>query len=147
MRVKIFNTSTGELVRVLEHIEQDQWVFKIHRLAFSPRGTLIATMAEDPTETGFGRPGTVRVFEVGTGREIARFPFPEVAHDVRFAADDSALEIAVGRRRLRWEHYPLSPAGMIARACALVQRQMEPIEWARFMGDEPHRETCPAVGR
>ena len=145
MRVKIFDTATGHMVRLLEHIEQDQWMFRIHRLVFSPSGQLIATVADDPTMTDIGRPGTARVFDVATGREVARIPFPELAHDLRFAPDDSALEIAVGRRRIRWERYPLSAAAMIARACTLVQRNLETIEWARFMGGEPRRDTCPAA--
>lgn len=148
MRVKIFDTATGQLKQTLEHIEQDQWVFRIHRLVFSPSRALLATMADDPTDSNeSGRPGTVRIFDVATGREIARFPFAEIAHDVRFAADDSALEIAVGRRRIRWERYPLAPSEVIAKACTYVQRNMEAIEWTRFMGDEPRRETCPAVSR
>jgi WD40 repeat protein len=143
MRVKLFDTSSGRMIRLLEHIEQDQWVFRIHRLVFSPRGRLIATMADDPTSTDRGRPGTLRVFEVSTGREVARMPFPELAHDLRFTADDAYLEVAVGRRRIRWERFPLSAAEMIRNGCALVQRNMDPLEWARFMGEEPRRDTCP----
>ena len=111
---------------------------------FSPSGRFIVTLADDPTNTDLGRPGTVRVFEVASGRETARIPFPELAHDIRFGADEAFMEIAVGRRRLRWERYPLSPDAMMAKACTFVQRNLEAIEWARFMGDEPRRDTCPA---
>jgi hypothetical protein len=45
-----------------------------------------------------GRPGTLTVFEVSTGREVARIPIPELAHDLRFSADDLSVEVAVGRR-------------------------------------------------
>jgi WD40 repeat protein len=142
MRVKIFDAATGEMRRLLEHVEQDQWMFRIHRLAFSPSGKLIATLADDPTDSKIGRPGMVRVFDVASGREIARFPFPELAHEVRFTSGDAELEIAVGRRRIRWERYPLAAAVLIKDACAFVQRNMNEIEWARFMGDEPQRDTC-----
>jgi WD40 repeat protein len=142
MRVKIFDAATGEMRRLLEHVEQDQWMFRIHRLAFSPSGKLIATMADDPTNSEIGRPGMVRVFDVASGREIARFPFPELAHEVRFTSGDADFEIAVGRRRIRWERYPLSAAALIKDACAFVQRNMNEIEWPRFMGDEPRRDTC-----
>jgi hypothetical protein len=147
MRVKIFETATGRLVQLLEHIEQDQWVFNIHRLAFSASGRLIATLADDPTKTDIGRPGTARVFDVATGREVARVPFPELAHEVRFTPDDSALEIAVGRRRIRWERYPLAASAMIEKACTVVQRNMEPLEWARFMSPEPRRDSCALAAR
>jgi WD40 repeat protein len=143
MRVKIFDAATGELRRLLEHAEQDQWMFRIHRLAFSPSGKLIATMADDPTNADIGRPGTVRVFEVATGRELARFPFPELAHEVRFTDGEANLEIAVGRRRIRWERYPLSASQLLTQACAFVQRNMNEIEWARFIGDGPRGDTCP----
>jgi WD40 repeat protein len=143
MRVKLFDASSGKIVRLLEHVEPDQWVFRIHRIVFSPTGKLIATMADDPTGTDSGRPGTLRVFEVSTGREVARIPFPELAHDLRFAPDDTYLEVAVGRRRIRWERFPLVAAEMIRNSCALVQRNLDPIEWARFLGTEPRRDTCP----
>ena len=65
----------------------------------------------------------------------------------RFAPDDSSLEIAVGRRRIRWERYPLSAAGLIAEVCGRVRRNMSAIEWARFMKDEPPRDTCPGAGQ
>ena len=142
MRVKIFDAASGAMRRLLEHVEQDQWMFRIHRLVFSPSGSLIATLADDPTSTDVGRPGTVRVFEVASGREIARFPFAELAHEVRFTAGDADLEIAVGRRRIRWERHPLSAPALIKEACRFVQRNMNEIEWVRFMGDGPRRETC-----
>jgi WD40 repeat protein len=142
MRVKLFNAADGRVIRLFEHIEPDQWIFRIHRIVFSPAGTWIATMADDPTNSDRGRPGTIRVFEVSTGREVARIPFPELAHDLRFAADEGALEVAVGRRRIRWERYPLAAAELIRESCARVQRNMGPLEWARFMGQDPRRETC-----
>jgi WD40 repeat protein len=147
MRVKIFDAATGNLLRLLEQVEPDQFVFRVHHLTFSPSGRLIATIADDPTLTDVGRPGTVRVFEVGTGREIARIPFPELAHDLRFAQDESFFEVAVGRRRIRWERYPLSAEALIKDACGYVQRNLDALEWARFMGDEPQRETCPGAGK
>ena len=147
MRVKIFDAATGNLLRLLEQVEPDQFVFRVHHLTFSPSARLIATIADDPTLTDVGRPGTVRVFEVGTGREIARIPFPELAHDLRFAQDESFFEVAVGRRRIRWERYPLSAAALINDACGYVQRNLDALEWARFMGDEPRRETCPGAGK
>jgi hypothetical protein len=103
----------------------------------------MATLADDPTMTDVGRPGTVSIFELAGGRLVARVPFSELAHDLRFAPDESFFEIAVGRRRIRWEQYPLSAEAMIRRACALVHRNMEPIEWSRFMPGEQRRETCP----
>jgi WD40 repeat protein len=146
MRVKIFDAKSGKVVRLLEHVEPDQWIFRIHRIVFSPTGKLIATMADDPTNNDRGTPGTLRVFEVSTGHEIARIPFPELAHDLRFAPDDTALEVAVGRRRIRWERYPLMAAEMIRRSCGLVQRNLDALEWARFMGGDPRRDTCPGAG-
>lgn len=147
MRVRLFDAASGHPIRLLEHIEQDQSTFRIHRLVFSAGARLLATLADDPTQTDIGRPGAVRVFDLATGREVARVPFPELAHDVRFTPDGAALEIAVGRRRIRWERYPLTRDAVIAKACALVQREMEPIEWSRFMGGEPRRHTCPAGAR
>jgi hypothetical protein len=131
----------------LEHVEQDQMVFRMLDIVFSRSGKLIATMAEDPTTPWIGRPATIRVFEVTAGRETARIPFPEMAHAIRFADDDTAIEIAVGRRRIRWERYPLTAAEMLREACTFVQRNMNAPEWARFMGDEPERETCPGIVR
>jgi len=35
---------------------------------------------------------------------------------------------------------------LIAEACGRVRRNMNAIEWARFMRDEPRRDTCPGAG-
>ena len=145
MRVKLFDAATANVVRVLEHVEPDQWIFRIHRIVFSPSGKLVATIADDPTSADYAKPGTLRVFEVATGREVARIPFTEVAHDLRFTRDDASLEVAVGRRRIRWERYPLVAAELIRESCGRVQRNMSALEWERFMGGGGRRDTCPSV--
>ncbi len=147
MRVKLFSTRTGKLVRVLEHVEPDQWVFRINRLVFSPGARFLATFADDPTSSDRGRPGTFRIFELSTGGLVARVSFAELAHEVRFTPDNAYLEIAVGRRQIRWERYPLDAGEMIGNACTFTRRGLTPLEWTRFFGDEKQRDICPAVGR
>ena len=35
------------------------------------------------------------------------------------------------------------PQTLIARACAIANRNLSPAEWQRFFGDEVYRQSCP----
>jgi WD40 repeat protein len=142
MQVKLFDAASGKLVRNLEHAEPNQTVFRIRTLVYSADGRRIATIADDPTESDRGRPGTLRVFDVQTGVELARVPFPEAAHALRFAADNSYVEAAVGWRRIRWAKYPLLPGELIRQSCELVHANLSAAEWRRYMGTAARRNTC-----
>jgi hypothetical protein len=54
--------------------------YRVHALAFSPDGTLLATangmsgFVEDPSEDWFGWGGSLHLFDVSTGECIAQFP-------------------------------------------------------------------------
>jgi hypothetical protein len=37
----------------------------------------------------------------------------------------------------------LSPADLIAEACARLTRNLTPGEWRQYLGDEPYAATCP----
>jgi WD40 repeat protein len=71
---------------------------------------------------------------------------PDSAIAVRFGArfEDAAgggTAISVTDRVRRWD---VDPTSWKNRACDLAGRNLTRAEWARFLGDEPYRQTCPA---
>jgi WD40 repeat protein len=71
---------------------------------------------------------------------------PDSAIAVRFAArfEDAAggtTAVSVTDRVRRWD---VDPTSWRKRACELAGRNLTRAEWARFLGDEPYRQTCPA---
>ncbi|MFN3649571.1 MAG: WD40 repeat domain-containing protein [Armatimonadota bacterium] len=65
-------------------------------LAFSAEGELLAA----------GSDGAVEVFDVSTGRELARLPFPSLALELSFSPDSSMLLVKTDREVHVWRIPP-----------------------------------------
>ena len=71
---------------------------------------------------------------------------PDSAIAVRLEArfEDAAggtTAVSVTDRVRRWD---VDPTSWKKKACGLAGRNLTRAEWARFLGDEPYRQTCPA---
>jgi hypothetical protein len=58
------------------------------------------------------------------------------------ASTGDATVVSVGSDVRRWA---VSLAAWRASACRIAGRNLDRIEWARFVGDEPYRATCPEL--
>ncbi|HEY2249951.1 MAG TPA: WD40 repeat domain-containing protein, partial [Planctomycetaceae bacterium] len=85
--VYVWDAARGALLQTLAHNAQ------VRGIRFSPQGTRLATAAWDNSLTG----GTVRVWDVITGQEVAERTSPEsIFHDVAFVGSETTLALASG---------------------------------------------------
>jgi RNA polymerase sigma factor (sigma-70 family) len=104
--IALWNVATGKLLRSLQGHPNGL----IYSVAFSPDSTLLASAAVDPEDK------PLRVWEVGTGRELSRFTSggkPATVWSVQFSPDGKTLvsgsedgtirlwEVRTGRERRR----------------------------------------------
>jgi WD40 repeat protein len=92
--------------------------------------------------------GTVRVWDVRSGKEIARSSAAEAIRRLRF--DSSATQLLVlsagDNRTVRV--LPLDLDAHTQRLCSRVSRQLTQDEWRQYFGEEKWRPTCEtAAGR
>jgi hypothetical protein len=115
-------------------------------LDISPDGARLATGSEG---------GTVRVFELSSGAEVARInhdgPVVVVAfgpdgRDIVSAAQDGGRS-PVFSRRVSVQRHALSPEVLTREACARLTRNLSAEEWREYLGAEPYRDTCSALRR
>jgi WD40 repeat protein len=99
-------------------------------LAFTADGRYIAIGARDQS---------VRVLEIPTGREMARFELGGNAGQVAFSPNMELLAAASSDRTARiWKWR----ADSVKDACAHLSRNLTQEEWRNYFGDEPRRATC-----
>ena len=125
----------------------------VHAIAFSPDGRYVATGGVDKT---------ARVFRLSTGEEVARLPQEETVIAILFLSDGRHVMIAAGKDQITKEDRTRAMAGAVARpfivtrhllqpddlvqeACSRLTRNLTQQEWARYVGDEPYRKTCPKL--
>lgn len=89
--------------------------------------------------------GPARVFEVETGREVARFSHGDTAtiQNAGFSPDGSRVGTAGDDGTVRV--WTWRADDLIADICSRVTRNLTEDEWRRFVGAEPYRSTCPMV--
>jgi WD40 repeat protein len=83
------------------------------------------------------------VWEILSGREVARLLHERLVDDVAFSADNRHLATACWDGVVRlWR---IQPEDLIQEACDRLNRNLTHEEWSRFLPDEPYRPTCPAM--
>ena len=105
------------------------------KIAFSPDHTLMAA-------AGGGR--TLVMLDWATRQQLGGPLFPPSQHEVfsgvAFSPDGTTLAVSE-RRQMLWL-LDGSAEQWIARACRVANRNLTPEEWARYVPDQPYRETC-----
>jgi len=110
----------------------------IGKLRFSADGRLL---------TGVSRDDAIRLWATDPPRLLTRLP-PQRGNvqGVAITPDNRTLVVAVstfgGVDVIR---HPLSAAGLIDQACAVLQRNLSADEWREHLGVEPYRATCPSI--
>jgi WD40 repeat protein len=120
--ITIMDVKNGkEVMRVV----QDQ---PVHDLIFSAGGTRLASVGDF----------TAHVWDVKSGREIARLPYG--GKTIACGPDSRLIAIAGegGVQLLNWRSQDL-----IDNACAHLSRNLSHSEWWEYLGEEPYTPTCP----
>jgi WD40 repeat protein len=113
-------------------------------MTFSPDESYVALFTKSEA---LARDGLVNVWEVTSGREVARqlSAASAAAELLIFSADGRVLgridrETTGSVDTVRLWHWRLDEA--IKEACARLSRNLTVDEWRRYLGDEPYPQTC-----
>lgn len=99
--------------------------------ALSPDNEWLAVVAD----------GDIRVLEVTTGQEVARF----VVADFIDAGFTSEGKILVGSTDSEQYLLPWSAAALVAHTCQRLPRNLSYEEWNVYMSGQPYQKTCPGL--
>ena len=129
--LNVFNTLSGRRIASLAH---EHWA---GQSAFSPDSRFLASVGND---------GAVKIWDMASFREVSSLQVGDYGNswgiDVEFSSDGKFL--AIGQRDAvllaRW-----NPNDLVSLACARLGRNLAPVEWEQYLGDEPYRETCPGL--
>ena len=111
---------------------------RIRSIAFSPDGTLMVVV-------GFNR--SAIIYDVATRRPLADPLFAPSVHETiagaAFSPDGRQLMLVDRRQQL----FVLDGGfdAWATRACRIVNRNLTPEEWSRYIGDPPIVTTCPSL--
>lgn len=107
---------------------------RVGSVAFTPDGRYIVSGQGDGKAT-----------VLSTDQEFAGGGVMDVAHgatkiNVLALGDDRILTINPSRPSLIWS---ISPSALLARACAIVGRELTHDEWTALLPNRPYQRTCP----
>jgi WD40 repeat protein len=105
-------------------------------IAFSTDLTIIATGSSDHT---------IRLWDVASGQPIgsALLGHSGSLQNLVFSADGKVLASASREGSIRiWD---IDPESWLVHACKIANRNLTEAEWLAYLGEEPHRKTCPAL--
>ena len=144
------DSASGRRVALLTH----EWPIQL--AFFSGDGRWLTTVtgrasadSEDASATALVG-STVRVWETDTGSEVTELSLAaEDGIEEAHAEEDGEWLVTVGavaedgtRTARRW---PLAPETLRRQACAVLDRNLSPSEWATYVADGPKRATCPGL--
>jgi WD40 repeat protein len=101
-------------------------------LNFSPDGEYLATASYDYT---------ARVWEVESGKEVARLEHNDILHSVVFRRPDGNYLVTAssdGTARVQ----PWQPDGLMKEACKCLTRNLSKWEWQQYVSGA-YNKTCP----
>ena len=83
---------------------------------------------------------TSRVWEVGSGREVARMVQDDAIVRARFSADGKYVLNETGADVSLW---PWRASALVTEACRRLSRNLTMDEWVTYLPGENYRKSCP----
>jgi len=125
-RVRVVAVS-DPVTAILDYAHADT----VTRIEFNMHDNLIASA---------GRDGMVRVWDLETKTELIRFGFRDLVLALRFYEDGKSL-MAIDRRG-QLSIWPVWYADPASEACRVLQRNLTPEEWRRYLTGENYHNSC-----
>jgi WD40 repeat protein len=127
---EIVDGPTGELV----YRRDNAHTHEITAMRFTPDGKYLATASFDRT---------IKVWELESGREVARIVENAPVLAVGFSGDGRMLAAATDTGDAAV--YLWRPADLIAQACRHLTRNLLRTEWDLYLPGREYRPTCPQL--
>jgi hypothetical protein len=114
----------------------------VREVRFSPDGqTLIAT----GTDLAHPQEGFIMLWDMATRRPLGPPLRGHTAQVLSLAFHPTGSTLASGSEDTSVLLWDVSLASWHAQACRLANRNLTRAEWQHYLGDEPYRQTCPAL--
>jgi WD40 repeat protein len=113
-------------------------------LTINADGTLVAIAS---TSKRKDESASAHVFEVSSGREVARMAFPEPIKFLTFVDNGRRLRLATGKTELAIADELVLSSDLVAEACSKVHRNLTESEWANYVRSGSRAKTCPQLTR
>lgn len=73
---------------------------------------------------------------------MGRIDLRDEINGFAFSPDSRMLYTASGTSRLMLQEHMLRTEDLVSEICRRIDRNLTPVEWKKYMGSEPYRETC-----